>query len=439
MKKIYTLISGGLLLVASSIQLSAQCTGNRYHDFVFPAMPDSSMDVVYGSNLKYDNTTQSLKLDVYQPHGDVAPLRALIIWAHGGSFVGGAKKDMSMLCRDFSKMGYVTATMDYRLLMTGFIPGTGNVDSNSAGAAVMRAVHDARAAVRFFRKNAKEGGNTYKIDTNNIYFGGGSAGGFIALHLAYMDQLSELPTYIDTTGTTSGWKYGQKGMHGGVEGLSGNPGYSSKVKAIIDLSGAIADTSWMHAGDTPVLSTHWFGDGTVPFGKKLIYLSPPSTMPIQIVDGSSVVQIKAGMVGIEHCWKPYYGLLSHVPETHSVTIYDTTLVLIRNFLEHYTCGVAPDCNYTTFPAVGINELTANDATINIYPNPAYNTVTIDLKAFSGHNINLELYDALGRKVKNITKIKTEQYTITRDNLPSGIYFMNVTVEGKLFSKKIMFE
>ena len=437
MKKIYTLITGSILLVASSGQISAQCTGNRYHDFIFSGQtPDSTMDVVYGSNITYSGTVQSLKMDIYQPHGDTDSLRALIIWAHGGSFVGGAKKDMSMLCRDFSKMGYVTATMDYRLMMDGLpFPGP---DSNTAGAAVMRAVHDARAAVRYFRKNARVGGNTYKIDTNNIYFGGGSAGGFIALHMAYMDVWSEFPTYIDTTEITVGWKKGQKGVHGGIEGLSGNPGYSSKVKAIIDLSGAISDTAWMHTGDTPVLSTHSVGDGTVPYGRAKIFLSPPSTFPIQYVDGSYVVQLRAAQVGIEHCWKSYPGN-HHVPETSNVLIYDTTLVLIRNFLEHFTCGIALNCDYTSFPLVGINDLTAPEATVTIYPNPASNAVTIDLAAFSGRNINLELYDAMGRKVKNVTKIKAEQYTITRDNLPRGIYFMNITVEGKVYSKKIIFE
>lgn len=36
-------------------------------------------------------------------------------------------------------------------------------------------------------------------------------------------------------------------------------------------------------------------------------------------------------------------------------------------------------------------------------------------------------------------IKTDSYILERDNLPSGIYFMNVNVDGKIFSKKIIFE
>lgn len=74
----------------------------------------------------------------------------------------------------------------------------------------MRGVQDGRAAVRYFRKNAAIGGNTYRIDTNNIYFAGVSAGGFIALQLAYLDKASEIPSFIDMAG--------QPGLTGGLEG-----------------------------------------------------------------------------------------------------------------------------------------------------------------------------------------------------------------------------
>jgi acetyl esterase/lipase len=69
----------------------------------------------------------------------------------------------------------------------------------------MRAVQDGRAAVRYFKKNVAVGGNTYKIDLNNIYFAGVSAGGFVALQLAYLDEISEFPTYIDTVGQSRYW------------------------------------------------------------------------------------------------------------------------------------------------------------------------------------------------------------------------------------------
>jgi len=438
MKKIYLFIAGSLIL-ASTASLNAQCAGNRYHDYVFPAAPTVTSNVQYGSNLKSNNTNQNLLLDVYQPVGDVSTSRPLVIVCHGGSFVGGSKTgtDVVPLCNDLARLGYVTASIEYRVGMTRFpFPGP---DSTDAGAAVMRAVHDGRAAVRYFRKNARVGGNTYKIDTNNIYFAGVSAGGFVALHIAYMDHLSEFPSYIDTTGVTVGTKIGQPGMHGGLEGNSGNPGYSSDVKSIVNICGALGDTAWIHAGDEPVLSFHGTADNTVPYGTAEIYLL--STYPLLKVHGSSTVAIKVNSVGIENCMITWKGQ-DHVPEVGTtaaaLAYYDSTITITRNFLEHFTCGIPLNCNYTATPAVGINEI-AFDADFSIYPNPANTTATIDLTAFIGHSVNMELYDGLGRKVKSSINIKSNQFILNRDNLPSGIYFMNIISEGKVFSKKIIFE
>jgi para-nitrobenzyl esterase len=441
MKKIYSCIIGSALLMASSLQLNAQCAGNRYHDYIFPIAPTVTSDVVYGSNLKYNNAVQSLKMDVYQPTGDASTSRALVIICHGGSFIGGSKigTDVVPLCKDLAKLGYVTASIEYRLGMTNFPVGTHTVDSTDAGAAVMRAVHDGRAAVRYFRKNARVGGNTYKIDTNNIYFAGVSAGGFVALHIAYMDLLAEFPSYVDTTGITVGAATGQPGLLGGLEGASGNPGYPSNVKAIVNICGALGDVNWMNAGDEPVLSFHGTADGTVPYGSALITLL--GAYPLLQVDGSSTVATQATSLGIENCMITWPGQ-DHVPEVgttpSALAYYDSTITITRTFLEHFTCGIPLNCNYTATPVLGIHDI-ANDADFMIYPNPTATSATIDLSAFKGNEVTIELYDALGRNVKTVSKIKVAQYELLRDNMPNGIYFMNILVDGKSYSKKIIFE
>ena len=426
MKKIYTLISGALLIIASAAQMNAQCAGNRYHDYIFPTAATPVSGVVYGSNLTYSNTVQSLLLDVYQPVGDVATNRALVIIAHGGSFVGGGRtgSDVVPLAVDLAKMGYVTASIDYRLGMTHLLSG-GPPDSVDAGAAVMRATQDARAAVRFFRNNARTGGNTYSIDTNNIFFGGVSAGGIMVLHLAYCDQESEFPAYVDTVG--------QYGLHGGIQGLSGNQGYPSTVKAIVNICGALGDTLWMHTGDTPLLSFHGTADGTVPYGYAEIYLL--SAYPILKVYGSSTVNERATHQLIPNCMETWVGQ-DHVPEVSSAAYFDSTITITRTFLEHFTCNTAMNCSYTE--PLGINALSDN-IDFSIYPNPANTSATIDLIAFTGHSVNIELYNSTGQKVKSISSVKSNQYIINRDNLTTGIYFMNVISDGKVFSKKIIFE
>ncbi len=428
MKKIYLSSCAALLIAASSIQLNAQCTGNRYHDFVFPATPVATSNVSYGSNLKSNGTTQNLLLDIYEPVGDVATMRPLVIVAHGGSFIGGSKTggDVVPICKDLARLGYVAVSIEYRVGMTRFpFPGP---DSTDAAPAVVRGVHDARAAVRFFRKNAAVGGNTYRIDPNQIYMLGVSAGGFIALQTAYMDNINELPPYIDTVG--------QPGIQGGIQGLSGNPGYSSDVTAVVNICGAVGDTAWINAGDEPVLSFHGTNDNTVPYGSAMITLS--GVWPIMQVDGSFSIDARVDQLGIENCFEIYEGQ-DHTPHVGSAAYYDTTLTITRNFLEHFTCGIPLNCAYTTPPAVGINELSVAAEDVDIYPNPANLSFVIDLTPFSSNSISIEMYDVVGKNIRTMNSIKAGKYNIERGNLDSGIYFVKITSKGKSITKKIIFE
>ena len=88
---------------------------------------------------------------------------------------------------------------------------------------------------------------------------------------------------------------------------------------------------------------------------------------------------------------------------------------------------------------GIKDLNINEESITAYPNPSQNIITLNLKTLLGKNVNITIYDALGRKVKEEAKINTPQYNLSRGNLPNGIYLINIVSEGKLFSKKIIFE
>ena len=199
-----------LLFVVSISYAQVDCSGGRYSTEVFAGNVETS-NVLYGSNFNLDGSSEDLKMDIYQPAGDSLTSRALVIMAHGGSFIGGDKADgcTDKICKELVKYGYVTASINYRIGM-GF-----PINEQNATRAVYRATHDARAAVRFFRKDFAENGNTYGIDTNQIYFGGQSAGAFMAIHMAYLNDTSELPPLVDTSAV---------GMGGGMEGNSGNPG-----------------------------------------------------------------------------------------------------------------------------------------------------------------------------------------------------------------------
>jgi acetyl esterase/lipase len=415
MKKIY--ISLLALTLAAPKIINAQCAGERFFNYVFPAEPILTGNVTYGSNVAVTGAAQQLELDIYEPNGDTASLRPLVLVAHGGSFIGGSKtgSDVVPICKELAKLGYVAASIEYRLGMNGLpFPGP---DSSDATEAVMRGVHDGRAAVRFFRKNAAIGGNTYKIDTTNIFFAGVSAGGFIALQMAYLDEASEIPSYIDMVG--------QPGLTGGIEGNSGNPGYSSEVKAIINICGALGDTAWMKPGDEPLISFHGTNDQTVPYGSSVITLI--GLYPLLQVDGSFSVNAKAVQAGIPTCFEIYEGQ-GHVPS--SAPYFDTTMVKIRTFLNHFVCNSPLNCNYngSIVNAVGAGIEAVQNTLFSMYPNPADENLTIQLNASISGQANVTVINSIGQEVISISAISNGKQVIEVRALPKGIYHVLVNDE-----------
>ena len=307
-----------IALIHSFIKTEAQtiidCNSIRYDQEVFTTV-DIESNVLYGANINSNNAVENLIMDIYQPAGDTVQVRPLIIWVHGGSFIGGTKneQDVTDLSIAFAKRGYVCASISYRLGIS--IP----FGEENATKAVYRAVQDMKAAVRFFRKDAATS-NAYKIDTDLIFGGGSSAGAITALHLAYLNEISELPAFIDTV------------QMGNIEGESGNPGFSSDINAVINLCGAMGDKAYIIPGDIPLVSMHGTNDGTVPYSSDTIYLL--GVFPIMEVDGSFSANEYANTIGVHNEMYTYYGA-GHVPYLGNTAYMDTTGRFISNFLYDY--------------------------------------------------------------------------------------------------------
>ncbi len=222
----------------------------RYQDPLFVS-PDSVLNIPYGSSLNVNGKTEELLLDLYSPGMlDTATKRPLMIFIHGGGFQSNTKSGAypNLICNGLAKRGYMVATINYRL----GIPKT-KTDTDYAEA-MYRAVQDAKAAVRFFRRYADK----YRIDPDQIFVMGSSAGAKTAMHLAYLDQ-EEVPQGID------------QNKLGNLEGNSGNPGYSSKVSGVVNCWGAMIDYKWMKTGDAPLFCISGTADKTVPFDSSYNY------------------------------------------------------------------------------------------------------------------------------------------------------------------------
>ncbi len=203
----------------------------RYRDLVLSSLT-TTKDVTYGSAVDQLGQTVTLTLDVYRPSGDTITSRPAIVWVHGGSFSSGDKTSPELVdeATTFAKKGYVNASINYRLSPDGC---SAAAPTASCVTAIIDAMHDAQAAVRFLRANA----TPYGVDGNRIAIGGTSAGAITALDVGYNP---------DDPGT------------------SGNPGFSSAVGGAVSLSGArILGTA--NAGDAPSLLFHGTADLFVPY------------------------------------------------------------------------------------------------------------------------------------------------------------------------------
>lgn len=129
-----------------------------------------------------------LGLSVYTADGDTAPTRPLIVWIHGGAFLNGSRSQMAGVAQSYARLGYVTATIDYRLdpgnhcveVQAGLYTGPQLVAERArCERAILAARDDAAAAIAYLRAHAA----SYRIDPSKIVVGGASAGAITAVHV----------------------------------------------------------------------------------------------------------------------------------------------------------------------------------------------------------------------------------------------------------------
>ena len=248
-----------LILILGSNLIYSQCNG-RYQTEIFNSV--NKVAVNY-SDIYSDSFHE---MDIYTADGDIEINRPVIIYMHGGSFYSGDKSTLDCIdfCESFAKRGYVTISLNYRLASNIISFLTSNETQYET---VIKAVYDAKSAVRFLRKDFENGDN-FGIDTSTIFVGGYSAGAVTAIHQAYIDDISDLPnSSINNDGSIFNIQAYASSIGGinGFEGDAGNYGYASNISGVISFAGGINQLNWIDLNDEPLVSVQGTADPTVNY------------------------------------------------------------------------------------------------------------------------------------------------------------------------------
>jgi poly(3-hydroxybutyrate) depolymerase len=379
-KLLYALmVTSGIMAGQKAI---AQCPAGRYNTELFT---DYTVTTVTYS------TPHNLQMDIYQPTGDTYTNRPVMLLAHGGSFISGNKTadgTVVEMCKRFAKRGYVAASINYRLGDLFSI-----ADSNKAIAIVVKAISDGKAAIRYFVKDAATT-NTYKIDTNNIFIGGNSAGAVLFMHAAYLNTFAEVPSYIADTMVTNG----------GFDGNSGNDGYSLKIRAVVNLAGALNKASFVESGNVPSVNVQGTDDVTVPYncGKPMSGVVPVTLCGLGQLEPEYVSK------GIYH-WSKIYTGEGHVPWNGNTAMLNSVDSMVRDFCYSLMC------------TTGIQE-NASVAGVSLYPNPAGTATSLSSEAAMGV---IAIADYTGRIVRQYTPANKNSVTINTSDLLPGMYIVRI--------------
>lgn len=307
------------LVIFFGATLSGQSLPNRYQEDVFSNWTEDSevlfstgvpqpvpgggfYEFITGFPLNVDEsqtTSENLYMDIFQPEGDTLGQRPLMIICFGGGFVTGSKDHWSirLLAEQLTLRGFVVATIDYRLGMNIF-------DADLSNRAVYRGIQDGRSAVRYFRADAA-GPNNYRIDPDQIFIGGHSAGAFIATHNAYLDKESERPL------STFSWIQDSNPIpdQGCLDCVGDNQSYSGHANAVFSFAGALGFADFIESANDPrMVMFHSEDDGTVPYTSgepfgDLLWLVVGADLPD--VYGSSEMADQADVVGLPYEFYSY--------------------------------------------------------------------------------------------------------------------------------------
>lgn len=461
------------------------------------------------------STRQPLRAQFYTPAGDTATDRPLVIYLHTGNFIpfsfngscGGTVGDSTNveIATRLAKMGYVVAVVEYR---QGWLPTIEQelLKRYTLIQAAYRGVQDVSAYVRYFRKSVAELGNLHGIDANKITVWGQGTGGYLSLASGYLKQYSEIintpggkwilpvpgvgnvPMIIEgQNGTITGEgpttfsspDYVPTALLGFKSGdtlcVENHAGYSSNYALTVNMGGALGDTSWINAGETPLISFHVATDAFAPCKTGILRVpTARGPEPVVEVSGSCDVATIMDRIGNNDIFKsipngrdpfnafnpssnlgfyqfnntpnnsgsPWEWTFAEQPKegqqptdcnTNGASSRKYIDTIVGYFIPRACVALGLDCW-----SVSTKEISEANVNLKMAPNPAHSDINISVSAETPIR-SISVFDISGRMLRNIQNINTNEYTLRRDHLQDGLYIVQMQFEKGVLSKKIIFD
>ncbi len=493
---------------------------SRYLDEVFTDV-DITLDVTYAQNYSFlsgSPALQDLQMDVYEPADDTTGgtyfdgARPVVIFMHPGSFLPkglntlpfGDNRDSSVveICTQFAKRGFVAVALTYRIGWNPF--GSSDVErAKTIINAVYRAQQDARSAIRYFRKDAATT-NIYKIDPYRVIVGGTNSGGYVALAVNSLNKTTELNLlkFLDGNGNSfvdqsvTGGFYGEGGRVG-FNSVS-NIGYSSAPQVVLNMGGATGDTTWIEAGEAPIVSFHGENDPLTPYGTAVVIVSSTQQAVVE-VSGSFSISSAANRLGLqdklvptvpftdsytqvaegrtsfeglfpfpgaarENGYEPWSWYDPNNPNIDTATVGNSgfgsranpfaTKPKALNYIDTVMNYFVPRAleafknvdstavetvDPSDAPTVGISTVDVINSLLNVYPNPTTTELNLSLDGLAFSIDKVEVYDLTGRLILSDSNVANPQYhRMSLVDLSSGSYIVTITVNtGEQISKRLL--
>ena len=237
------------------------------------------------------------------------------------------------------------------------------------------------------------------------------------------------------------------------------------------MGGAIGDSTWMDAGEIPLISFHNPSDQFAPCGVDILNVPTANgPLPVMEVSGSCDMQTFADHYGLNDVFNtipagfdPYgpASASSHIgffpfsnTPNNSASPWEWTKTPTtpptpadcngdgaksRMYIDTIIGFYAPracvalnlGCNF-----VGTKEISDFEVGLKVSPVPAVDMINfVSEKEQMRH---IYVYDLNGRLVKAVTDINTNNYQLQRHSLPNGMYMAEVRYDAGFVKRRIVF-